>query len=738
MCTVKKWYAKKVLVWLIGLSVFGGITQGQARPPDSLKAAFCRPDAPYDALFGVLTVELNKLDSAEALRQAVALSKKEVADPLYRPYAHLVLAVVRTVKQGDAAGIRALKEMEPLVTASQDRRLKARYYRERGMIQYRNDYDEAYTDLYRAYEYFRDQGKNKQAAFTLYYAGLLLFNSRKKQERAYEMFQEVLQLGKDSLNHRLVINAHVVLGLIDRKEQRLTVAERRYLEAMQVAISQKDSTWIGILSGNLAKLYQDRGEYDQALRNLFLDVRMSKKGKEWGSVTLAYAGIGEIFLDYKPDLPKAKHYLDSALYFAKRRGEERELRVVYRHLASWHEKKGEFAAAYRYKTKELAAADTLLNDVIRDEVAGLEAKYDLQKKEQKLALLAKENQLQDTRLQKQFWTIAAVTVGLTLTVLILLLLYRSNRLRQHKNQLLEEKQAKILNQNEALKQSRDEIEAQRDKLAVKNNALNSQNFKVESSIRAAQTIQQALLPEREELKELLGDYFLLDRPRDVVSGDFYWIKKVDDRLIIVVADCTGHGVPGAFMTLISNNLLDRVVRIQYITEPGSILTRLNQEIFATLRRQESKGHVGMDAVAITLQQRNGQTHIRFAGAKNKLHYVLPDENHLHTLNGDRRSIGGRRAQDTVFREQHISVPDGTMLYLGTDGYADQNNPDLEKFSSARLHELLVNMASEPVAIQHEHLQRALNDFMRDTEQRDDILWLGLRVVAHRLPMVNQY
>ena len=331
------------------------------------------------------------------------------------------------------------------------------------------------------------------------------------------------------------------------------------------------------------------------------------------------------------------------------------------------------------------------------------------------------------------------------------------RIIQEQNEILEEKvliRTKELQEsneemqvmNEELLQTQEELHAQRDSLDERNQQLdranqknqnnlqvlhkqnqklNVQNKKINSSMKAAETIQLAILPQAIKFQELFQECFVINRPRDVVSGDFYWLKKVKDKIIMVVADCTGHGVPGAFMTLIGINLLDKIVEELRVYQPADILNQLHLEIQNLLKQKKTNNNNGMDAVVITLEDDQDQKILTFAGAKNNIYYC--SEGQLQELKGTRKSIGGIQNESIQFEEEKVSIHKGEMIYLGSDGLEDQNNKKRKKFGKKRLKQLLSQISSLSISQQKLKVQEALYEHKQGTEQRDDILWMGIRV-----------
>ncbi len=293
---------------------------------------------------------------------------------------------------------------------------------------------------------------------------------------------------------------------------------------------------------------------------------------------------------------------------------------------------------------------------------------------------------------------------------------------------LEDKNQEIQAQNEELKQQHDEIEAQRDAINQQNKQLSERNHLISQSIRAAQAIQKAILPHQEKLNKLIPQHFIIYKPKDVVSGDFYWLNKVGDTIFIATIDCTGHGVPGAFMSLIGNTLLDKIIRVYKIFDPAKVLLNLHNEVFHTLRQNSDNNNYGMEMSLLSLKKKDGVYNISFCGAKHSLFYVPQGTSpSIVELKGDRRSIGGFQPQDISFNTQSIVLPVGTMIYTSSDGLKDQNNVQRKKFGSKQMNNLLVRIASLPLDIQKQEIEQVLDKHMVGTTQRDDILIIGIKL-----------
>ncbi len=274
--------------------------------------------------------------------------------------------------------------------------------------------------------------------------------------------------------------------------------------------------------------------------------------------------------------------------------------------------------------------------------------------------------------------------------------------------------------------------ANHNNLQEANKKIAQNNENILSSIRYAEKIQQAILPDDQLLKNALGEYFVIFLPQAIVSGDFYWCKQIEDKTFLAVVDCTGHGVPGAFMSIIGNTLLNDVIS-RKIYEPSQILEELHMGIRLALRQDSKINDDGMDIGLCLLEKqydekgKHSQTKIIYAGAKRPLYYVVNGK--LETLAGNRRSLGGgRNIAYLPFSQETVYLPKGAMIYLTTDGFADQNNPAKEKIGSTRLKEWLQNIADKEPHLQDLELLTKLSEYMvDDSYQRDDITIIGVRV-----------
>ena len=262
--------------------------------------------------------------------------------------------------------------------------------------------------------------------------------------------------------------------------------------------------------------------------------------------------------------------------------------------------------------------------------------------------------------------------------------------------------------------------------------LKNKNEQITSSIRYAKTIQAAILPVKEQIDKDFEN-FIIYRPKDIVSGDFYWYNKVETEsktyFFVGVLDCTGHGVPGAFMSMIGNTLLNEIVNSKRIYETDEILENLDQMVKISLRQGISENNDGMDVCFCRIEKTKESTILNYTGAKLALLHYNSMTNEVEFLEGNRRSVGGYRYKKDPekFISQRKELHRSDVIYLCSDGFGDQNNQERMRFGKTQITEIIKNNSQKPVEIQKSELENSLISWMSGTDQRDDISMIGLKI-----------
>lgn len=312
-----------------------------------------------------------------------------------------------------------------------------------------------------------------------------------------------------------------------------------------------------------------------------------------------------------------------------------------------------------------------------------------------------------------------------------LIRYRTQRLVAANRELEEKVQARtaeVVRQKNQIEGQRNDLSQQKQQLEVAFADIAKKNQHITGSINYAQKIQQAILPLQQQIQESLNEVFVLFKPRDIVSGDFYWFSQQEDCVIIAAVDCTGHGVPGAFMSMVGNTLLNQIVNEKRITEPAHILALLHQGVRQALR-QEADHSERQDGMDIALCKLNKHTHeLQYAGANNSLY--LTRNGQLEEIKANKFGIGGMQKEERIFTTHTFLLTETTGCYLFSDGYADQfGGPENKKFMSKRFRQLLLDIHTKPGAEQREVLDQTIEQWRGHEAQLDDILVIGFRIPA---------
>ncbi|HEN20569.1 MAG TPA: hypothetical protein ENN86_01000 [Desulfobacteraceae bacterium] len=338
-------------------------------------------------------------------------------------------------------------------------------------------------------------------------------------------------------------------------------------------------------------------------------------------------------------------------------------------------------------------------------------RLELLRKENEEKELLRKNQLQESEIRQQQLEIEkehearkrAIWMVLLLAVIVILILLSFISSRR---------------KNIILSQQKNEISEQKDIIEDKNRSITD-------SIEYAGRIQTAVLPPLDFIDDWGLENFVLFRPKDIVSGDFYWGQKKDHFLCFAAADCTGHGVPGAFMSMLGNAFLNDIINSRKYVNAGDVLKQLRDEVVRSLKQKGEEGETqdGLDIALCMYNTRDGTLH--FAGANNPL-YLLRD-NEMQRIDADKMPIGIHRSIDKPFNNHSLKIRPGDIIYLFSDGYADQfGGPLGKKLKYKAFRNMLINEHGKPMQVQKERLEKAFDDWKGEAEQVDDVLVMGVK------------
>ena len=376
--------------------------------------------------------------------------------------------------------------------------------------------------------------------------------------------------------------------------------------------------------------------------------------------------------------------------------------------------------------KEKYEKQLLENQLKEQKIKLLKSENEL--KEKRVKLLETENKLKELKINTQHKIILIISISLAVVIILLIIIIRLLTQRTKTLKLLKEKNHLIDEKNQELNQQNEEIAAQRDELERQRDMLNQQNKEITSSIKYAKRIQTSILPAHSLIEKEIKDFFIMFKPKNIVSGDFYWFVKKGDIAWGAVVDCTGHGVPGAFMSMIGNSLLNKIVLEQNVEKPALVLEKLNKELNYALNqnKDDETSDDGMDMTICKINLKTGE--VTLALANHAAILVNPGKT-PEIIEGDIFSIGGMFADmDNIkFTDINIKITKGTAIYMFSDGFQDQfGGSENKKYTREKMVEKIKEISSKSMREQEELFEQEFDDWKGINEQIDDVLLVGVK------------
>ncbi|TAF66678.1 MAG: hypothetical protein EAZ55_05625 [Cytophagales bacterium] len=568
---------------------------------------------------------------------------------------------------------------------------------------YRNlgDYPEAIRHYFQALKIAEEHRLKAQIAYSNNNVGEI-YKFQKQYKEALEFTQKAIDMFEELKDERGLGYGYIRQGEIYQDMKEYDKAFEIFMKSYQIRLKKGDKDNIQSSLVRIGEILAKQAKYKESLKyhQEAYDLAVELNNKR--AIILSTINLSSVYLALGED-EKASELALKGFDLSRKIGSKEYVRRSSKILTSLYANKKDFVKAFEFQTIYSNISDSLVNEENNNKLLALHRDYDLARKQVEIDLANKDRAIQQT-------ISFTVVIILALVFTVTFLLYRSNQEKKKVNGLLTTQNQEIETKNSILKEQNEIIEKK-----------NDDNI---SSLLYARRIQEALLP---ETKNLVGikESFIYLQPRDIVSGDFYWFQELEDRTIIAAVDCTGHGVPGAFMSMLGISALNNIVSLKKIYESDLILKELNQDIDKMLRQAQTKNRDGMD-LALCVIYKNKPI-VEFAGAHNPLIYIQNQQ--LTQVNATKASIGGFLSE-VVFEKTTIDVSQGAMLYMFSDGLQDQfGGPKNKKFMLTRLKSLLYEIHTLPMEAQKRALDSAMMQWMEESNQKqiDDILLIGIKV-----------
>ncbi len=577
------------------------------------------------------------------------------------------------------------------------------------------------------------------------------YHTQGNYDAALTHYNEALEIAYQENDKRLLSSVYNNIGniFIDEKdyENALTYHNR------SLEIKEEISDRMGMSSSyiNIGNIHRSLGEYELASENyhqaLEIDIELGDKRGQ----AIVYNNIANLYMimiDSVPGINVAEN-ANMALYYGKesfslakeigalpvKNNTSEILKNAYKSLGNYKEAL-EFAEIY------ISTNKTMFDEEKTKALTEMQTKYETEKKQQEIEkqnLVIEKQEIDNRRQRNQRNFFVAGSFMLTLLVVFV---FRGYIQKKRSNELITEKNALLIEANEEIHAQKDEIEAQHDMVIRQKEQIEIQKIKIEDSIRYARRIQAAVMPKEEKANNLLGEHFILFKPKDVVSGDFYWATEINDLTIITVADCTGHGVPGAFMSMLGVSFLNEIVRKKEVNNPAMVLNQLRNNVVEALG-QTIKGESqndGMDMSLLVLDKENNKC--LWAGARLPLWIIRHNKKEvteeaeetdiIEEIKPDKMTIAiGHKMHEFNYHE--IAVEKGDRLYMFSDGIVDQfGGPDGKKFMTRQLKAIVKKTSSFEMDEQKKRIEAALNNWLHAPDgteypQIDDMTMIGILI-----------
>jgi serine phosphatase RsbU (regulator of sigma subunit)/lipoprotein NlpI len=585
-----------------------------------------------------------------------------------------------------------------------------------GMVYYsQGNYDKALKYYLASLKIDEELGNQNGMASSFNNVGLIYW-SQGNYDKALDNFMEVITICSQVKDKRGMAGAYSNIGGVNYYKGKMDISIAFFKKALALYEEINYQPGMSTICVNISDVLIEQKKYEEALEYTTRSLHIEKATGNKAQMCYAYMSIAKNYSDRKI-YPKAIENYKEAIRIGKEINALKPLSEAYKGIANLYKEIGNYREAYEYHLEYTNVKDSILNKESSAQIAEMDAKYNNDKKNKEIELLKKEKEIESiTRAaEKSRSTFIRNTLigGCVFVLLIALLLYNGNKVKQRANLALEAKSLNIFEQKE-------QIELQNLELGIKNK-------EITDSIKYAKRLQEAILPPNALVKRLLPDSFILYKPKDIVSGDFYYIEEWGGKTFVAAVDCTGHGVPGAFMSIVGYNLLNQALNVFGLDKPFLILNDLNKNISKMLHQSEEDSSVkdGMDICLISIDKENKM--LEYAGAYNPLWIIRNKQ--LIELKADKFPVGAFVGEDIKsFTHNAFQLQKGDMLYLFTDGYADQFGGEAgKKFKYKQLQQMLSENSVKPVNEQYEIFDERFEKWKGSLEQIDDILMIGIKI-----------
>lgn len=583
------------------------------------------------------------------------------------------------------------------------------------------DYDSAIIYQLKALDYYYPINDLKGISYAENNIGIL-YHNQKLYDKAIEFHKKSLKTKEEINDISGIGGSYVNIGNVYFEEHQMDSAYYYFFKGVKILKTVHDPTMLSYAYHNIGSCFIFNEQEDSALYYLELAKNMREELGDKKGLASTLLALGDLYLK-KEDYAKAKEYFAECEPYVYQSKSKNELARFYENLSKVYAHENEYLKAYEALLTFSAYHDSTISESNSTLLADMETKYQAEKKQQEIEILEKDQIAKDKAIRQNNIIITFGIIALVIAFFFILFIINANRKKRKINQLLQYQNEEITKQKQVIEES---------------------HLEISDSIKYAQRLQQAILPPVEDLNTHLGDGFVLFLPKHIVSGDFYWMQPVSDGVCFAAADCTGHGVPGAMVSVVCSNALNRSVKEFGLTTTSDIMDKTRELVIETFARSGKSVKDGMDIALCKIYKEGGSTQLYYTGANNPLWIVkdtsklteeekaqrgtvIEGEKALIEIKADKQPVG-LSDHSSAFTEHMIPLSQGDTIYIFSDGYADQfGGPKSKKLMYKPFKKLLLQHTASPMDDQKEVLNSFLTEWRGDNEQVDDICIIGVRI-----------
>lgn len=612
------------------------------------------------------------------------------------------------------------------------------------------DYEKA-LECYQASEKFNQSIKDSALISGTYTNIGQLHEAQEEFGKAFDYYKKSLVIKEAIGDIEGKSIALLNLGNVSYLMNNYPASEDYYTKALEIFKSFGDIQGVSMVYTNLSYIEEKRKNYEKALVYLADAMEIDQKLDDIPGIIITLSNTGNVLMKkglYAEALEKFK----KAEEMAKTENLTVHMQQITSQLSEVFKLMGNKDKALEYNELSNLYKDSLYSVEKSRRMAEMEVIHETEKKQLQIENLTIEQQISDLEIERQnqrmnhlMIIICLIVLALTGFIILLIRMHKINVARKKANFELSQRNDEVLQKNTEILAQRDEIDLQKDVLKRQKDEIEKLYSEVTDSILYAKRIQTAILPSKEMLNKAFAEHFVFYRPKDIVGGDFYYSQLIGDNVLIVVADCTGHGVPGGFMSMMGMAFLREIVNAQTISDPASILNGLRQKIIDSLQQTalvnaentqsyaDIKVKDGLDMGVVSLNRKTNK--LVFSGANIPCIIVKKAESdHSPSDNSRFVELKGSRMPVSVyinmkgFDNAEIQVCEGDNIYLFTDGFTDQfGGENQKKFGRARFYNLLYQLSVQDVGTQKKDLEKEFIQWRSQSHQTDDITVIGVKV-----------